>query len=244
MGKNCTDGRDEEPNLQFPHFRISAFPALYRLATDEFGNHWSTDWPTACALPASARRRLPAMAYVALPVPGPSSAEPLRMVMQTVCGLTQEDIDEWFYLQAPILAAGAAGSSAAVWAVLSPECIRVLGPEDCNATPRQMAEYADQIADVVAQTVGRDVVNTGYEFYQVVRFAPTTDEMRPDVDATRRRRRRPAANAGLPAKAGSPAAPGPKPGPAAQPLTLAEMRAIVLQEAAVSGPVRKAVKQE
>ena len=220
MGKNCTDGRDEEPNLQFPHFRISAFPALYRLATDEFGNHWSTDWPTACALPASARRRLPAMAYVALPVPGPSSAEPLRMVMQTVCGLTQEDIDEWFYLQAPILAAGAAGSSAAVWAVLSPECIRVLGPEDCNATPRQMAEYA-------------------------VRFAPTTDEMRPDVDATRRRRRRPAANAGLPAKAGSPAAPGPKPpGAAAQPLTLAERRAIVLQEAAVSGPVRKAVKQE
>ena len=50
----------------------------------------------------------------------------------------------------------------------------MLGPADCTATPREMARYADQIADVVSETAGREIVNMGYEFSQVVRFAPTS----------------------------------------------------------------------
>ena len=178
-----------------------------------------------------------------------AESPPPRLVMQTVCDLTAAEIDEWFFLQAPILAAGAAGSPAAVWAVISPGSICLLGPADCTATPREMARYADQIADVVSETAGREIVNMGYEFSQVVRFAPTADEMRPDVAPRRRQRRRAgsaAAAGGGQAKvepAGSSAPPAAAGLPASRP-TLAERKEMVKAEADVNGPVRKAPKHE
>ena len=176
------------------------------------------------------------MAYVQpAPAAVPTSmARPHGLVIETVCDVTEQEID-MLSLQDPILINGVAGSSAAIWAVLSPGCIRVLGPQDCSATPRDMAWHAQQAAEKVSEKAGREIVNMGYDFFQVAHFAPNAEAMRPDVDHSRRRRRHVAGGSALASRsAGSSASHS----AGSSALTLAQRKANIQSEADASGTIQ------
>ena len=166
------------------------------------------------------------MAYAgsaAVPAHAGSTAE--RFVLRTITDIDELDIAVQLGFQAPILVAGSAGSSAAIWAIVVPGSIRVLGPDDHSTTAGQMVQHAHHAADLITDTIGRETVLSGFEFFRVVRHAPdVNDEMRPQ--RTHRRRR----------NAGSVATGAAQPVQLAQPSiqTVADRREVVRSSAAVS----------
>ena len=190
-----------------------------------------------------------AMAYVAGGAGStavPTAMEVERLVLRTITDVSAEEIDQHVFLRAPILAAGSAGSSAAIWAIVAPGALRVVGPENDAATAREMVQHANIVVDLISEAIDREVVNLGFEFFRVVRHAPDVDDMRPQ--RTHRRRNRAgssaqpvlpptAATAGLSATAASA-------GPPPTPTTMASRSEAAKRSAAVSRLTCKKPKTE
>lgn len=128
----------------------------------------------------------------AAPVPGPDAAAFDCLVVKTYVDVSQAEIDEWFLLQAPILADGIAGSSAATWALISPGELRLVGPSnDDSITAANLVVSARKALQTIGEVLSREILATSFEFYQAVKFVPENLDlaMRKLSMPTSRRRR-------------------------------------------------------
>ena len=122
------------------------------------------------------------------PVPAPVDC----LVVKTYVDVSQAEIDEWFLLQAPILADGIAGSSAAIWALISPGEMRLVGPSgDDTIAAANLVVASRKALRTIGDALSKEILATSFEFYQAVKFVPEDIDLamrKLSTPASRRRR--------------------------------------------------------